>query len=121
MKDFALVLLLVLVIGGSFYLKDREIQQSKARIEALEKGLSAAKATATGWQIAAQTQGIAANAQADLAAACVKREAKAQSDLAAIADIMAGTIPTEITPEQIRQGVDDATRQRAADMLNRPL
>ena len=50
----------------------------------------------------------------------VQDEAKALEDSAVIANIMSQVRPNDITPEQARQGVDDATRQRAADMLNRP-
>ena len=121
MRDVILILLCVIVVGGTLWLKDREIQAAKARIVVLENDLTTATASAAGWQVVALAQGTATSAQAALGEACLKREAKAQEEATAIADIMSQAEPKEITPEQNRQGVDDATRQRAADFFNRAL
>ena len=121
MRDVILILLCVIVVGGTLWLKDREIQGAKARIVVLEKDLATANAAATGWQGVASAQGTASNAQAALGEACLKREGKAQEEAAVINGIMAGTTPREIVPEEKNKGVDDATRQRAADYFNRAL
>ena len=92
----------------------------EVRVDALVKDAASAKADTERWEAEAKRLTTNAKVQATLAEACLKREAKAQEEATAIADIMSQTVPKEITPEQIRQGVDDATRKRAADMLNRP-
>lgn len=89
-------------------------------IDRINGELADALDDAARWQVAAQTHAVSSEAQADLAAACLRRATQAQADAAAIADIMSRASHNVITPESIRQGVDDATRQRAADMLNRP-
>lgn len=121
MKDVVLIFILVLVVGGTLWLKDREIQEAKTRIVALEKDLGAATTNAAQWQVVALAQGTATSAQAALGEACLKREATAASEAAAIDNIMAGAIPREILPDEKNRGVDDATRQRAADYFNRAL
>jgi len=121
MRDAILILLLVLVVGGTLWLKDREVQEAKARIVVLEKDLATATDNVAQWQVVALAQGTATSAQAALGDACLKREAKAQEEAAAIDGMMAGAITREILPDEKNKGVDDATRQRAADFLNRAL
>lgn len=121
MRDVILILLVVIIVGGTLWVKGREIQEAKARIIVLEKDLSDATANAKRWEHVASAQGKAASAQAALGEACLKREASAQAEAAAIDEIMAGSIPREILPEEKNRGVDDATRQRAADFFNRTL
>ena len=125
MKDSApyimVALLLLLFIGWVVAKKqDVQLQGVKAANTLLQKDLADAREDAARWKKTAEAKGRAATAQAELADACLKREAQAQTDCDSIANILAGAIPTEITPERAKQGVDDATRQRAADMLNRP-
>lgn len=90
-------------------------------IDLVKKNLADAQEDAARWQSTAQARAISSEAQADLAAACIKREAQARTDAAELADILGAAKPVTITPEQTRRGVDDATRQRIADMLNRAL
>ena len=52
---------------------------------------------------------------------CIKREEQAHADAADLAIILGAAKTEPITPDQARKGVDDATRTRIADMLNRPL
>lgn len=111
---------LLILAGGSAGWQTWQLSKAKTSITGLVKDVASARADAARWQVTAQTRLVSAEAQADLAADCIKREAEAQADATAIADIMAQAKPKDITPEQIRQGVDDATRQRAAAMLNRP-
>lgn len=89
-------------------------------IDRINGQLADAQDDAARWQATAKVRAVSSEAQADLAAACIKREAQAQEDAATIADIMAQANIKQITPEESPQGVDDATRQRAADMFNRP-
>lgn len=118
----ALTLLCVLLIlaGVTALWQTWQLDTARGRITGLVKAVDSAKADADRWQAAAQAKGVAAAAQADLAAACLKREAQAQADRDSIAGIMATANPQPIPPEQAKQGVDDATRIRAVDMLNRP-
>lgn len=125
MKDSApyiIVALLFLLFVGWIVVKSQDVrlQQAQAANALLQKDLADARDDAAGWKIVAETKGRTATAQAELADACIKREAQAQADRDNIADIMATAKPQPITPEQAKQGVDDATRTRAVDMLNRP-
>lgn len=113
-------LMLGIVIFGGLGWQKLEIDDAKGQIVLLQKNLADARDDAAGWKIVAETKGRTATAQAELADACIKREAQAQADRDNIADIMATAKPQPITPEQAKQGVDDATRNRAVDMLNRP-
>lgn len=125
MKDSApyviVALLLLLFVGGVVAKKqDVRLQKALAANALLQKDLSAARDDAAGWKKTAEAKDRAATAQGELADACLKREAQAQADRDSIADIMASAKPQPITSEQAKQGVDDATRTRAVDMLNRP-
>ena len=118
----ALTILGVLLIlaGGSAVWQTLRLEKATARVDALVKDVASAKADTARWEALGKRLTTNADAQAKLAEACLKREGQAQKDAETIADIMAQAGPNDITPEQVRQGVDDATRQRAADMLNRP-
>lgn len=97
------------------------VDEKQDDIASLHKTIAEVRAEADGWRVTAEARERAEKSQSDLAEACLKREAAAQSDAAAIADIMSGAVPRKITPEESWQGVDNATRQRAVDMLNRDL
>ena len=112
--------ILLILAGGSAGWQTWRLDKAKSSIDGLVKDVASAKADVVRWETTAKRLTTSADAQAQLAEKCLKREVQAQESAAAIADIMARVKPNEITPEQTRQGVDDATRQRAADMLNRP-
>lgn len=118
----ALTILGVLLVlaGGSAWWQTWQLDKARASIDGLVKAIDTAKADIARWEAVGKRLTTNADAQAKLAEACLKREGQAQKDAETIADIMAQAKPNDITPEQVRQGVDDATRQRAADMLNRP-
>ena len=118
----ALTILGVLLVlaGGSAWWQTWQLDKARASIDGLVKAIDTAKADIARWEAVGKRLTTNADAQAKLAEACLKREGQAQKDAETIADIMAQAGPNDITPEQVRQGVDDATRQRAADMLNRP-
>lgn len=71
------------------------------------------------WATAAQATLEAAEAQQTVAEACLQREAEAQTDADARNAIMAQAKPRP-QPEKDKV-VDDETRTRVADRLNRPL
>lgn len=96
------------------------LDNAQASITRVADKLKEAQEDAARWRTTAQARAVAVDAQAALADNCLKREAQAQADRDSIADIMATANPQPITPEQAKQGVDDATRIRAVDMLNRP-
>lgn len=110
-----LVLLCIIVAGVQTWRLDK----AQGSIVLTTEKLTEAQEDAARWQATAKARAVSSEAQADLAAACIKREAQAREDAATIVDIMAQAKTKTITPEESRQGVDDATRQRAADMLNR--
>lgn len=119
---YIMVALLFLLFVGWVVAKKQDVrlQEALAANALLQKDLSIAQSDAAGWKKSAEAKDRAATAQAELPDACLKREAQAQADRDSIADIMATAKPQPITPEQAKQGVDDATRTRAVDMLNRP-
>ena len=110
-----LVLLCIIVAGVQTWRLDK----AQGSMVLTTEKLTEAQEDAARWQATAKARAVSSEAQADLAAACIKREAQAREDAATIVDIMAQAKTKTITPEESRQGVDDATRQRAADMLNR--
>ena len=116
----AILGVLLILAGGSAGWQTWKLDKAKARINGLVKDIDTAKADIARWESVGKRLTTNADAQAKLAEACLKREGQAQKDAETIADIMAQARPNDITPEQVRQGVDDATRQRVADMLNRP-
>ena len=89
-------------------------------IDLIKGQLADAQEDAARWQATAKVRAVSSEAQADLAAACIKREEQAHADAADLAIIL-GAATEPVTPDQARKGVDDATRTRIADMLNRPL
>lgn len=111
---------LLILAGGSAGWQTWQLDKARASIDGLVKDVASARTDIVRWKTTAKQLTTSAAAQAQLAEKCLKREAQAQEAAATIADIMAQVKPKEITPEQVRQGVDNATRQRAADMLNRP-
>ena len=116
----AIMGVLLILAGGTAMWQTWQLDKAKAHNDGLVKDVADAAADAARWKATAKSTATSADAQAKLAEACLKREANAQEEATAITDIMAQAVPKEITPEQARQGVDDATRQRVADMLNRP-
>ena len=111
---------LLILTGGSAGWQTWKLDKARASIDGLVKDIGTANADIARLEAVGKRLTTNADAQAKLAETCLKREAKAREDATVIADIMTQVKPKEITPEQVRQGVDDATRQRAADMLNRP-
>lgn len=73
------------------------------------------------WRAAAEAYRKDAEAQAENARQCLGREAKAARDAAERADILRDARPRARTAEEKNKVVDDATRRRAVERLNRPL
>lgn len=73
------------------------------------------------WRTAAEAYRKDAEAQAENARQCLGREAKAARDAAERADILRDARPRARTAEEKNKVVDDATRRRAVERLNRPL
>ncbi len=90
-------------------------------IDLIKGQLADAQEDAARWQATAKVRAVSSEAQADLAAACIKREEQAHADAADLAIILGAAKTETLTPDQAQKGVDDATRTRIADMLNRPL
>lgn len=127
MRDFVLIILAIVVIGGGYAVQAVQLYQAEGRAAALEQALATAQKDAAQWRAVAEQRAGAANAQAGLAEACLQREAVNQRDMDQIAAIMAGVKSTE-GPAEVRlqsrpetaTGVDNATRRAAAEYLNRP-
>lgn len=102
------------------------IQYFAAR--ALESSLAAEKAAHAvtrqerdNWKAQAEAALDRAEALADTARACLTREAQARADAAERAAIMEAAQPRPRTEAETAKVVDDETRKRVADRLNRPL
>ncbi len=73
------------------------------------------------WKVQAEAATTRAEALADNARRCLEREAQTQADAAERAAIMEAARPRPRTETEKAKGVDDETRKRVADRLNRPL
>lgn len=97
-------------------------------VRALESSLAAEKAAHAvtrqerdDWKARAEAAATRAEALADNARRCLEREAQAQADAAERAAIMDAARPRPRTETEKAKVVDDETRKRVADRLNRPL
>lgn len=73
------------------------------------------------WKTAAEAYRKDAEAQAENARRCLAREAQAQRDAAERTSIVKQAKPRARTVEEKDTVVDDETRRRAVERLNRPL
>lgn len=73
------------------------------------------------WKARANAATTRAEGLADTARACLAREAQAQADAAERAAIMDAARPRPRTETEKARVVDDETRKRITDRLNRPL
>ena len=73
------------------------------------------------WKAAAEAYRKDAAAQAENARLCLERETKAAQDAAERAAIVERASPRTRTVEEQDKVVDDETRRRAVERLNRPL
>ena len=112
-------LVLLCLIGAG--VQTWRLNSAQSSIATIKVQLADAQEDAARWQATAKVRAVSSEAQADLAAACIKREEQAHADAADLAIILGAAKTETVTPDQARKGVDDATRQRIADMLNRPL
>ena len=112
-------LVLLCLIGAG--VQTWRLNSAQSLIATIKVQLADAQEDAARWQATAKAHAVSSEAQADLAAACIKREEQAHADAADLAIILGAAKTETLTPDQARKGVDDATRTRIADMLNRPL
>lgn len=112
-------LVLLCLIGAG--VQTWRLNSAQSSIATIKVQLADAQEDAARWQATAKVRAVSSEAQADLAAACIKREEQAHADAADLAIILGAAKTETLTPDQARKGVDDATRTRIADMLNRPL
>lgn len=112
-------LVLLCLIGAG--VQTWRLNSAQSSIATIKVQLADAQEDAARWQVTAKVRAVSSEAQADLAAACIKREEQAHADAADLAIILGAAKTETLTPDQAQKGVDDATRQRIADMLNRPL
>lgn len=73
------------------------------------------------WKAAAEAYRKAADAQAENARLCLEREVNAARDAAERAAIVKQARPRARTAEEKDKVVDDETRRRAVERINRPL
>jgi hypothetical protein len=111
------VAVLAIVAGVQTY----RLQGAQGEIALLEKDLDAAVAESGRCLAVAASRRAAADAQSDLAEACLQREEQYIHDAAEIAAILNADGEPETETAPAKQGVSDATRRAAAGYLNRPL
>lgn len=114
------IIALSLSLGAAWWLAYSNRQQltlEKRDHDATRVRLQQMEASRDHWAAAYAAALDAAKAQRDNAAACLAREAAARTDAAERADILAQIVPA--APDKQKKVVDDATRKRAADRLNR--
>lgn len=73
------------------------------------------------WKAQAEEAAMRAEALAENAYRCLEREAKARADAAERTAIMEAAKPRQRAETEKTKVVDDETRKRVADRLNRPL
>ena len=76
---------------------------------------------ALGWKAAFEKARDAAEAHRETAAACMEREVQARQDRQERESILQDAKPRQRALQEQPQVIDDETRKRAADRLNRPL
>lgn len=101
-------------VQGKLQLEQAEHNQTKVALaDAIEKG--------NGWKAAYEEALTAATAQREATQACLDREAEARTAQEARNAILQAAQPRPRTEAEQKQVVDDETRKRSADRLNRPL
>ena len=101
-------------VQGKLRLEQAEHNQTKTALaDAIEKG--------NGWKAAYEEAQGAATAQREATQACLDREVEARTAQEARNAILQAAQPRPRTATEQTQVVDDETRKRSADRLNRPL
>ena len=120
MREFVLVLIGILVIGGG-YTVQHSLQRAEARVTQLEKDLAAARKEATAWKLTADQARAGQTALAEQAQACLDREAAAQADADQWRVILAEMQTRDLSDAEKTGVPDDATRRALLESLDRPL
>lgn len=101
-------------VQGKLRLEQTEHNQTKVALaDAIEKG--------NGWKAAYHEALSAAEAHKEATEACLNREVEAREAAEERSTILQAAQPRTRTDNEQKQVVDDATRKRSADRLNRPL
>ncbi len=87
----------------------------------LEAELEQARLECQAWKVTAEAYRTELAAQADNAARCLAREAQASRDAAERKNILKQAKPRARTAQEKMEVVDEETRSRAVERLNRPL
>ena len=119
-KYFAVALVAVLLLWKIDSLGD-DLEQEKQAHEATRVTLRQAVEDGEGWKAAYEKALEAAEAHKETAAACMERELQARRDRQEREAILQPAKPRQRTEQEQQQVIDDETRKRAADRLNRPL
>lgn len=119
-KYFAAALVYLLLMWRIDSLGD-DLELEKKAHESTRAELHQAQEDGLGWKAAYEKARDAAQAHKDTAAACMERELQARQDRQEREAILQPARPRPRTEQEQRQVIDDETRKRAADRLNRPL
>lgn len=98
-----------------------QLDTERAGHDATREKLTAAVREGNRWKVAADVAWANVATLQDNVKECLAREAQAKADAADRAAIMRAAQPRERTPAEAKGVVDDATRKKAMDRLNRPL
>lgn len=98
----------------------RQIQAERAAHNATRSELATALTEAARWADVAKLAQAATISMRATAQAAIEREARAHADASERKQILSAAKPRARTVAEIKEVVDDDTRHRAADRLNRP-
>lgn len=121
MKRAAVVAACVLVFLWKYWALNVDYKHELDAHLQTQKQLNIALSEVRNWRMVAGETLIAAEAQKQLAEACLVRESEARADEEARKAILTPAKPRPRTVAEKQQVVDDATRARAVSRLNRGL
>lgn len=99
---------------------ERKIQAEQIAHNSTRSELAKAKAEAARWADVATLARAATTTMQATAQAAMAREAQGRADATARKQILSEAKPRPRTDDETKEVVDDVTRYRAADRLNRP-
>lgn len=112
--------ILLLALTARCYTLRTTLAAERAAHNATKHALGNAVAEGNRWAAVARQTNATADALADYAAACLKREADAATAATGRTAILSTVQPRQRTEAERQEVVDDASRMAAAARLNRP-
>lgn len=117
--NFLGALVLVTVLGGGLFVQKLRLDIERAAHELTRAELAEALAKGEGWKLVYEKALESATAHRDATQACLDRAVEAEKARQEREEIIQAAPPRQRTEEEKHQVVNDETRKRAADRLNR--